>query len=427
MRTRWMRQRGQERNLPSGDQRIRLLKFVALFGCGGTERQVVNLSAALDRDRFDLRLACMRRWGHFLGEIEGRGMPVREYRFPRFVSPQCGIQGLRLARNLIRHRVQIVHSYNFYANVFALPAARLARVPVVIASIRDQGIYLTDRQRAVHRAVCRLADCILVNAGSIKTWLASEGCDTRKVVIIRNGIDVSRFPAHGDGSQLRQELGLPADTLIVASVSRLSRAKGLEDLLEAISLLAVRHPNLRLVIVGESLTTRQGKVVPDDEYLTGLRERARQLGLGGRVIFTGYRSDIPSLLSQVTIAVQPSLSEGLSNTVLESMAAGAPLVATDVGGTSEVVTDGRTGLLVPPQDPPSLARAIGRLLDAPEIASQLGRAGRQFIEANLSMPRMVEATERLYVDLLARRLAAHRRIGFLVRPSVIDVLEGRQP
>src|SRR5215472_11648981 len=126
--------------------RMSLLNVVADFGCGGTERQVVALSSVLHARRCELHFACMRRDGTFLPEIEGRGIPVREYRFPAFYSLKCVTQQWRLARYIVRHRIDVVHTYNFYANVFALPAARWASAPVIVASIRDRGVYLSRKQ-----------------------------------------------------------------------------------------------------------------------------------------------------------------------------------------------------------------------------------------------------------------------------------------
>src|SRR5262245_47486637 len=138
------------------------MKFVTLFEPGGTERQFVNLAVGLGRQRFDLRFGCLNRTGPYLTTLAEHGIPVEEYPIRGFVSPAYVAQATRLARDLSRDHVQIVHSYSFYGNVFAVPAARAAGVPVVIASIRDRGAYLTQRQQRVQRYVCRLADVVLV-------------------------------------------------------------------------------------------------------------------------------------------------------------------------------------------------------------------------------------------------------------------------
>ena len=398
------------------EPRMRLLNVVADFGCGGTERQVVTLSAALEA-RCDQHFACMRRDGYFLAEVEARGIPVREYRFPTFYSLRCLQQQWRLARYITRERIQVVHGYNFYANVFALPAARWAGAPVIVASIRDRGVYLSRKQKTVQRYVCRMADCILVNAEAIKDWLVNQGYDPARIVIIRNGVDLTRFPAGPAADTLRKEFGIPDGAPVIGVVGRVRTLKGIEDAIDAAAIASARHPTLRLLVIGESLTTRDGVTMEDRAYVDSLRARARAAGLGDRAIFTGYRADVPALLSQLSVSVQPSLNEGLSNVVLESMAAAAPTVATRVGGTPEALVPGVTGLLVPPADPATLASAVERLLDDPALAIGLGRAGRQRIEDTFALDRMHQATAQLYDDLLERQRFARRHGRSLRRHS----------
>src|SRR5688500_2324855 len=183
--------------------------------CGGTENQFMTLARQLDRSRFDLEFACLRRWGGFIKEIHERGIPLSEYPVPSFRNVRTfGLQA-RLARHITRRQIDIVHAYNFYGNVFAVPPARLA-APVVIASIRDRGPYLTPMQKRVQRYACQFADCVLVNADAVRDWLVDDGYDAAKIVVIRNGVDLSRFEAPPDRGQLRHELGLPPETPLVA-------------------------------------------------------------------------------------------------------------------------------------------------------------------------------------------------------------------
>jgi len=409
------------------DARIRLLKFVALFACGGTERQFVNLGLALNPERFDLRFGCTHPWGHFLKEVEAREIPVTSYPIGSFASARCLAEQLRLARYLAKEDIQIVQGYSFYGNVFALPAARLASTPVVIASVRDQGAYLTPRQKLVQRLVCRMADCVLVNAEAIRDWLIADGFEPAKIVVIPNGIDLARFRRAAEGEGPRPELGIAADAPLVTMVSRLSPTKGVEHLLDAIAATAVTHPTLRALIVGEGLVAQDGVVMQDRVYLDSLIARAKKLGIEDRVIFTGYRSDIPALLAQTDVFALPSLTEGLSNVVLEAMAAGLPVIATRVGGTPEIIRDGQNGLLVPPSDPDALKGAITKLLDDPTLAKGLGDAARRGVEERFSMARMVNATEALYTDLLARKQRLRARAGARVLRLPGALLAGRRP
>ena len=374
----------------------RILKVVPTLMCGGTENQFMTLGRLLDRSRFDVGFACLRRWGPFVDELRALGIPLQEYQVATFRSVQALAQQARLARDISRRGIDIVHAYNFYGNVFAIPPARLV-APVVIASIRDRSPYLTPMQKRVQRYACQFADRILVNADAVKDWLIDEeGYDPTNIVVIRNGVDLSRFEGPPAGDRLRHELGVAPDARLVIVVSRLARLKGIEHFLEAAAVLKPRYPDVRFVVVGETSP-------PNPPYLQELHELSRTLGIADRVIFTGLRSDVPSVLGAATVAVMPSLNEALSNVLLESMAAGAPVVATRVGGTPEALIDGETGLLVEPGDSNAIATAVAQLLDNRELAGRLGCAARALIRDRFSVGKMVSATEDLYAELLARK------------------------
>jgi len=385
-----------------GADRMRVLQFVTVFATAGTETQVMNLADGLDASQFDVHFACLNRWGQFLAQVEASRRPLAEYRIDRLYGGHTMRQQFRFARDLRRNRVDLVHAYGFYPNVFAVPAARVAGTGPIVASIRDIGDHLTPAQRSVQRMACRMADAILVNAEAVKQRLVGEGYDPLRITVIRNGIALSRFEARPADGGRRRELGVPAGAPLVAVFSRLSRLKGLEYFLQAAAGVAARFPDARFAIVGETRVVEGGALV-EGSYKRELEAQAVRLGLGERVLFTGFRSDVPELLNEVSVSVLPSLSEGLSNAVLESMAAGVPVVATAVGGNPEAVEDGVSGILVPPRDAGALSNAICALLGDGELAMRLGRAGRQRVIDRFSNERMVRDTERFYRDMLGRR------------------------
>jgi glycosyltransferase involved in cell wall biosynthesis len=386
--------------------RTRILKVVPTLMCGGTENQFMTLGRLLDRSRFDVGFACLRRWGPFVDELGQLGIPLREYQVATFRSMHSLAQQARLARQISHGRVDIVHAYNFYGNVFAIPPARLV-APVVIASIRDRSPYLTPMQKRVQRYACQFADRVLVNADAVRDWLVrEEGYNPSNIVVIRNGVDMTRFNGAPAGDRIRRELELPPDSRLVVVVSRLTRLKGIEQFLEAAAVLKPRYPDVRFLIVGETSP-------PDPLYLAELQRLATTLGVIDRVTFTGRRSDIPDVLAAAAVSVMPSLNEALSNVLLESMAAGAPVVATRVGGTPEALDDGEAGLLVPPGDAAAITAAVSRLLDDRELACRLGRAARSVIAERFSVDRMVRSTEDLYSELLARKQPRRPRAACL--------------
>jgi glycosyltransferase involved in cell wall biosynthesis len=368
--------------------RLRLLKFLVDFRLGGTESQALALARRLPPSRFDVRLACLRRRGPLLEEVRSQGIACLEYPMPSLLSLAALAQGVRLARDLRRCRVQVVHAYGFYINTFAVPVARLAGVPAIIASIRDTGDLWTRAQRRAQRAACSFADCVLVNAEAVRRRLVAEGYERSRIVIVRNGVDLSKFTDEPRPTGLRQELGLPAGTPLVAAISRLNPLKGIEYFLEAAAILAGRFPEARFLVAG------------DGAQRQALEGRAERLGLGRRAVFLGPRLDVPEILGEVNVSVLPSLSEALSNVLIESMAAGVPVVATDVGGNPEVVEDGVTGILVPPCDGEALARGIGAFLGDPARAARMGMAGKERAFERFSFERAVRETEDLYAGLL---------------------------
>ncbi len=355
---------------------------------GGTERHVSHLAARLDPSRFEVHVACLQRQGGLFGEMSSSGLPLTSYAITSFLRPETLRQQRRFTRYLKDNAIDIVHAYGFYPIVFAVPAARLAGSPIVVASIRDNGDQWTAAQRFVQMCVGRLADCILVNAAAVRTSLAAKGYSRRAIAVIRNGVDVDRFTPRPHDEGLRVALGLPPRAPLIVVVSRLNPLKGVDVFLDAARILAKRFEELRFVIVGYGPSR--------DE----LQAKARRFGLADVVAFEGARLDVAAILSQATVSVAPSLSEAMPNVVLESMAAGAPIVATRVGGTPEVVEDEVNGLLVPPCDAPALATAIGRLLMDPALGERLGKAGRARMVDSFSVPRMVRETENLYTALL---------------------------
>jgi glycosyltransferase involved in cell wall biosynthesis len=376
---------------------IPVLTFLTNFLIGGTERQVVNLVRNHDRSRFEVHLGCFRFAGPLLQEIDASAVALSEYPITTLPSARTLWQQGRLLRYIRQHRIRIVHSFGFYANVFATPVARLSGAELVMASIRDTGDHLTPLQKAMQKWACRTADHILVNAEAVRRVLVDQGYEASRISVIRNGIDVSRFRNNDESTAIRTELGFPPKAPVVAVFARLNRLKGIEYFLEAAAVLSVRFDDARFLIVGDSIS---------EAYRLELEEHAKALGLGRRVVFTGFRSDIPELLREVSVSVLPSLAEGLSNVILEAMAAGVSVVATAVGGTPEVIEDGVSGLLVPPRDASALARAIGSLLGEPERRRTIGLAGQRQVIERFSLEATVLETEKLYERLL---LAGRRR------------------
>src|SRR5262245_16596310 len=267
------------------EEKIRVLKFLSLFAIGGTERQFVNIIQRLDRRHFDLHVACFQKWGPFLPEVEACGWPVRTYQIQGMFSYKTLRRQLQFARYLRQHRIQVVHTYGWYANVFGIPAATLAGVPVVIGSIQDMGAHITRSKLKVQRAVCRMTTCVLVNSETIRDWLICEGYPENKIQVIRNGIVTDVEKLRGPQT-LRKEFCIGSADPIVGMVCRINPVKAVGDFLKAATLVLRQLPQVRFLIVG------------DGEERGSLAEQAHQLGIEDHVVFTGFRTDTAQILPQ---------------------------------------------------------------------------------------------------------------------------------
>jgi glycosyltransferase involved in cell wall biosynthesis len=294
---------------------------------------------------------------------------------------------LRSYRHIRRVRPTILHTSLFHANVPGRILGRLADVPIIICSERTMAMESEWRYR-VNRWTIGLVDRVIAVSANVRDFCISHiGLPAEKLVVIYNGVEVpGECPSRPEA---RAELGLPPDGLVAGVVSRLDPAKGVRVLIRALA-----------QVDGVTLT-----IVGDGPERAALESVADKLGVAGRIHWIGHRRDVLRLLPAFDLFVQPSLHEGLPNTVLEAMAAGLPVVATAVGGTPEVVVDGVTGLLVPPHDPDALAKGIACLLRDLDLRRKMGRAGRERVKRRFAMKQMVRQTQTLYEHLLrAKRI-----------------------
>jgi glycosyltransferase involved in cell wall biosynthesis len=348
---------------------------------GGTEGQFAELAAGLDRARWDLRVACIRAEGPLRARLDAVGLQPWSLGPSSFKSPELALVILRLAGYLRRHAVRLVHCFDFYSNLVGVPAARLARTPVVIASQRDMGNLRSRGQQAIHATVLQRATHILVNSEAIAARLSStRAARDGRLTVIRNGVDLARFaPAAPSNGR---------EPVTVATLANLRPEKGLVQLVEAAAVVAARFPRARFALWGDGALRGQ---------LEGLIS-AR--GLTGLVELRGATREPEKALKACQVFVLASLSEASSNVVLEAMATGLPVVATRVGGLPGLVEDQRTGLLVPPDDPTALAEAILSLLENPARAGEMGLLGRRRALSEFGMDRMIECTDAFYCRAL---------------------------
>jgi glycosyltransferase involved in cell wall biosynthesis len=336
-----------------------------------------ELIRRLDRTRFDVRVACFHREGAWLRQVEAAA-PVTEFPIHGLARPSTIAQAAAFAGWCRRHRVQIVQACDLYANVFALPAAALAGVPMRAGSRRELNPDKSGAQIALQRHAYRCAHAVVTNSSAARAQLEREGLPSDRIHVIPNGVAVERFAP----------IAIVRPVRTIVTVANLRREKAHEVLLRAAARLAPSHPELRFVVAG------------DGPRAAELRALASTLGVGRQVEFLGHVDDVASLLRGADAFVLPSRSEAFPNAAIEAMAAGLPVVASAVGGLLDLVDDGRTGVLVPPDDPAALAGAIEALVLDPARASRLGAAARGEVAGRYSFDRMVRAFEDLYLTHL---------------------------
>jgi glycosyltransferase involved in cell wall biosynthesis len=393
-------------------RRPRVLHLVTSFEAGGTERQFVELLKRLNPERFDVRLAALRKEGPFYHEIAARFPEVPEFPLTSFYNRNALKQLGRLRALLRGERIDILHTHGFYDSLFGATAGRLAGVPV-IASQRHLQLSARRVHRWGSRAIHRLADKIVVNSAAIGDSIRhSDGRTAGKIIVIHNGLgECLNPPALGGESPIDLslqeyasdyfkslahnalccELGLSPQVRIIGMVARLVTVKGHRYFLEAAARAAREDERLHFVLVGDG---------PLKEELAA---QARQLGIVDRLHMLGERQDARRLVAAFDVAVLTSLSEGLPNTVMEAMSAAVPVIATAVGGTLELITDGQTGYLIPPANVEALVKRLLAVVSNPAESQALAQRGREFISTQFSMRRMVEAVERLYAEMMSRR------------------------
>jgi len=359
---------------------VRLLHVIDELALGGTELAMVRLARHLNPERFQSQV-CAFLPGAAEEELQACGVPYALIAKRRAFDVSLL---LRLRKWMKQQRIQLVHCRSLQGILYGGLAAMWARLPFVV-SIHGERTLRLPRAGPILRGSARCARAVITVSESLKNLTSQTvGIPLERMTVIYNGVDLDKFTEKfvtGHSSLVTPHVGC---------VGTLREVKGHRYLLEAIAAVREQVPHVHLSLVGDG---------PARGALEDLRQR---LGLNGSVSLWGMRDDVHALLKQFDVFVLPSLSEGISNALLEAMAAGLPVVATNVGGTPEVVQHGVTGLLVPPQDSRALADALRQVLSDPDRRHEMGRKGRERVEAHFSLSAMARHYEQVYEQALER-------------------------
>jgi glycosyltransferase involved in cell wall biosynthesis len=382
-------------------------------GRGGTETGLVQKASGLGPEWRPLVMVPSS--GHLHGMLTQAGVDTRVlnlYRLPRFwrvrrffpVDAWITILAntWRLRRLLRQERIALIltvakQTFNV-RNVTR--AAHPVRIPVVWSCHDTNPKVLTY----CRRGLCRKLDRIIVVSEYVKQELLRAGLDCPdKIEVVHNAIDLQNWDAQTAAIQttLREELGVPGGRPVVGLVARLDRVKGQREFLLAADMVAQAHPDATFLLVG--VIRPASRWAPFSEYYREVAALAGRPALRGRVLFVGWRTDLPRVMASLDILVQPSHRETFGRVLLEAMASRRPVIATRVGGMPEIVRHGETGLLVPPGDPQALAAATLTLLADPATRQAMGEAGRRRVEERFGLPEHLRRLEAIYADVLCWR------------------------
>ncbi|MBX6313327.1 MAG: glycosyltransferase [Isosphaeraceae bacterium] len=362
---------------------LHVLQLIPTLDRSGAEKQMVLLAKGLPRERFRVEVAALTRRGPLEADLSEAGIPVTLIGKRHKADP---LALARLVRFLKERRFDVLQTWIFAANTYGRLAARRAGVPVVVTAEMAADLWKGRVERAIDRRLARWTDRVVGNSRAVVEFYRAIGVPEDRLICIPSGIG-DEEPPPIDPAAVRAEVGVPADAPLALFVGRLAPQKGVDDLIKAVDILQHVRPRLHTLIIGD------GPSRPE------LEELARAFQLGGRVRFLGHRADVPRWLAAADLLVLPSRYEGLPNVVLEAMRFRKPVVATAAPGTTEVVADGQTGLLVPVGGVVELARALRAVIDDPALAHRLGEAGRARVEAEFRAETMVARFAALYEQL----------------------------
>lgn len=378
---------------------MRIAWFIVGLEIGGSERQLIALNEGLKPFAWERHIICLSGFGPLADQARAAGATLHDLAYARQGTegrigmrnvPEAFRAVMRLRTLLLRIQPDILHTIVPVCNILGAPAGRLARVPRMVCSkvwppdyrgtsrIFDMLENISDRMfDIVHCKSQGVADAVV----------AREPVPRSKIRVVYNGIRPERFEGH-DREATRRELAIEPDEFLVGVVANLFERKGHRDLLVAAPAVLREFPRTRFVLVGR-----------DEGLGPALHKQANDLGIAERVLFAGERPNVPELLAGFDLLVSSSHQEGFSNVVIEGMAAGLPIVATNACGNDEAIEDGVSGILVPVRSPERLAAAIIEMRRKPDRARKMGERGRERVARLFSHQAMVDGMRQIYGEL----------------------------
>jgi glycosyltransferase involved in cell wall biosynthesis len=362
-------------------KRLKVIHIVEDLKVGGLEKVIASIATGLDTKKFDVEIWCLARGGAVAEWLKQKGVRVRIFSWRTYHNP---LNIAKLAIKLRRSRVDIVHTHGYYAGTFGRIAAITMGISPLFAHVHTSDFTLSMRHCIIEKVLSFFTRKIICISQHVKGFVESqEGIRPEKTVLVYNG--TGRFFEDAENDPLVGSEKLTDDDFVIVSVGSLVENKGHHILIEAVHMLCPERPAFRVLIAG------------DGPQRSVLQDYVDRCGLSATVVFVGVVKDVRQVLRAADIFVLPTVyREGLSLAVLEAMQHGLPVIASRVGGVPELVDDGVTGILVTPNDPRILARAIRTLADDKKLRCQMGESGKKKVDRSFRVERMIAQIESLY-------------------------------
>ncbi|MDD5454558.1 MAG: glycosyltransferase family 4 protein [Candidatus Ratteibacteria bacterium] len=355
----------------------------------GARRSLLILLENLDKNKYSPIVLCPARYGELVQALEEKKIKteilrlrnwrkIRNARFIPFII-------YSLVKFIKKEKIDIIHCNEFWVNPYGIIAAKITRIPC-ITHIRT-----SLNAKKIRDYLLAYSDKLIAVSGETRKPFKEFPGIFEKTAVVYNGVDIKQFNPDIKSDDFKKELNIVPGEIIVGTIGQLYPDKGQKTFIEAASIVLKIYPQTKFLIVGGAKKER---------YKTQLQDLVGKLGIQDKIIFTGRREDIPGIISNFDIFALPTLNEGFARVIIEAMACGKPIIATSVGGNSEAVVDGETGLIIPINSPSVLAQKIIELIEDESRRKKMGNRGRERVTNNFSLEHYVEGIEKIYNEFL---------------------------